>query len=369
MIIGVPKEIKENEYRVAAVPSGVEILTRAGHTVLVEDGAGLGTGISNSDYELHGAKIVPVEDIWKAEMIIKVKEPQFQEYPFIREGQILFTYFHFASSEELTQAMIERKCICVAYETVETPDRKLPLLTPMSEVAGRMAVQEGAKYLERPMEGRGILLGGVPGVAPAEAVIIGAGVVGANAAKMLAGLGARVTVMDINMDRLRYLDDVLPRNVVTIMSNPFNIRDYIRRADLVISSVLVHGAKAPKVITRQMISEMKKGSVIIDVAIDQGGTTEVSHSTTHAHPTFLVDGVVLYCVANMPGAVAGTSTYALTNVTLPYIQIIADKGINLAAKDNMAILIGINIYKGYVTFPSVADVFGLKYIPAADLIY
>ena len=365
MIIGVPKEIKNNEYRVAVVPSGVKAFVRNGHTVLVQKGAGIGSGIMDKEYEEVGGKIIDTaKKVWdKAEMIIKVKEPLKEEYQLIQERHIFFTYFHFASSEQLTKAMIKRRAVCIAYETIETSDRRLPLLTPMSEVAGRMSIQEGAKYLERPQKGRGVLLGGVPGVEPAEVLIIGGGTVGTNAAKMAAGMGAKVTIMDVNVERLRYLDDVMPPNVVTMMSNEYNVRQKLVVADLVVGAVLVTGARAPVLITRDMLKLMKPGAVIVDVAIDQGGCFETSKPTTHSDPVYIVDDVVHYCVANMPGAVARTSTYALTNATFPYALQIANKGYKKAILENREIEKGLNMIHGKVTQENVAKAFGLKYCP------
>lgn len=356
MIIGTPKEIKESEYRVGMVPVGAETLTKAGHKVLIESGAGLGTGVTDQDYEEAGAEIVPdAEAVYeRSDIIVKVKEPQPEEYPLLWEGQVVFTYFHFAASRELTEAMIQSKAVCIAYETIQTGDGQLPLLTPMSEVAGRLAVQEGAKYLERPMEGRGILLSGVPGVEPAEALILGGGVVGSNAARIAAGLGANVTVMDINVDRLRYMEDVMPPNVDTLMSNSYNIRARLKLADLVIGAVLVPGAKTPRLITRDMLSLMKPRAVIVDVAVDQGGCVETTHPTTHQHPVYLEEGIVHYGVTNMPGAVPGTSTYALTNVTLPYALQLANQGWRKACRSNPALRKGLNIVEGTVTSAGVA---------------
>jgi alanine dehydrogenase len=370
MIVGVPKEIKDNEYRVALVPSGAETLVEDGHTVLVEAGAGLGTAIEDDEYAEAGAKVVatPAEVFAQADMILKVKEPLPAEYDLLRPGQIIFTYFHFAASEELTRAMVERGVICIAYETIQLPDGTLPLLTPMSEVAGRMAIQEGAKYLERPMEGRGILLAGVPGVPPANVVILGGGVVGANAAKIAAGFGANVYLLDVNMERLRYLDDIMPPNVTTIFSNRLNIRRLLPDADLVIGGVLRRGAKAPVLVNREMLKLMKRGAVVVDVAVDQGGCFETTHPTTHSHPTYIVEGVVHYCVANMPGAVAGTSTYALTNETFAYARQLANKGWKQALRENRALLLGLNIARGKVTFADIAEQFDITYTPAEELI-
>lgn len=365
MIIGVPKEIKESEYRVGLVPVGVDALVRAGHTVMIETGAGLGTAIEDRAYEDAGAQIVPnAEAVFdRADIVVKVKEPQPEEFPCLWAGQVVFTYFHFAADRALTEAMLEREVVCIAYETIQTEDGHLPLLTPMSEVAGRMAIQEGAKYLERPMEGRGILLSGVPGVQPATVLILGGGVVGANAARIAAGMGANVIVMDIDPQRLRYLEDVMPPNVTTLMSNTFNIRAYLPLADLVIGAVLVPGAKAPRLITQDMLVLMKPRAVIVDVAVDQGGCVETIHPTTHQAPVYLVDGIVHYGVTNMPGAVAGTSTYALTNVTLPYILQLAKDGWRKAALENPAIRRGINIVQGAVVRKEVAAAWGLPHDP------
>lgn len=363
MIVGVPKEIKQDEYRVAMIPVGVEEMRKAGHQVLVEKGAGVGSGISDEDYAKAGAKIVKsAKEIYKkAEMIVKVKEPLPPEYPLLRRGQTMFTYFHFAASLELTKIVMKSGITAIAYETMSLDDGTHPLLTPMSEVAGRMAIQEGAKYLEKPMEGRGILLGGVPGVAPAEVVIIGGGIVGTHAAKVAAGLGARVVVLDVNLNRLRYLSDILPANVVTLMSDAQNIRERVAAADLLIGAVLVVGARAPRLVTEDMIKTMKPGAVLVDVAIDQGGCIETSRPTTHSKPTYILHGVVHYCVTNMPGAVGRTSTYALTNVTLPYALQIANKGWERAAKENAAILRGVNIADGRITCKAVADSFDMEW--------
>jgi alanine dehydrogenase len=362
MIVGVPKEIKTDEYRVAMIPVGVEELTRSGHRVLIQAGAGQGSGISDDQYAQHGAEIVAdAADIWKrADLIVKVKEPLPQEWPLMREGQIVFTYFHFAADEALTRAVMKSGITAIAYETIKDARGNLPLLTPMSEVAGRMSIQEGAKYLERPCEGRGILLGGVPGVLPANVVILGAGVVGANAAKVAAGLGATVTILDINLDRLRYLDDVMPRNVTTLFSDRHNILDSLNRADLLIGAVLIPGAKAPHLVQKEDLKRMPPGAVLIDVAIDQGGCIETSRPTTHGKPTYIVNDVVHYCVTNMPGAVGRTSTYALTNVTLPYALQIAKKGHERAVRENPALAQGVNIRQGQVTNPAVAATFGME---------
>ena len=362
MIIGVPKEIKTDEYRVAMVPAGVERLVDHGHEVLIQSGAGLGSGITDAEYRRAGARIVMTARriFSRAEMIVKVKEPQPSEYGLLRSGQIVFTYFHFAASRKLTRAMMKARVAAVAYETIEPESGGLPLLTPMSEVAGRIAIQEGAKFLERPMQGRGVLLGGVPGVAPAEVAILGGGVVGSNAAKMAAGLGARVTVLDVNAERMRYLDDVMPPNVRTLMSDNHSVRECLRQADLVVGAVLIHAARTPVLVRRQHLKLMKSRAVLVDVAIDQGGCFETSRPTTHSKPVYIVDDVVHYCVANMPSAVSRTSTYALTNVTLPYAIQIADKGLEAAAAEDIAIRRGINVLDGRVTCPAVAETFGLK---------
>jgi alanine dehydrogenase len=367
MIVGVPKEIKTDEYRVAMIPVGVEELTRAGHKVVVQTGAGQGSGIADDDYARHGAEIATAaEDVWqRADLIVKVKEPLPQEWPLLRRGQTVFTYFHFAADEKLTRAVMQSGITAVAYETIRDAKGQLPLLTPMSEVAGRMSIQEGAKYLERPFEGRGILLGGVPGVLPANVVILGGGVVGANAAKVAAGLGANVIILDINLDRLRYLDDVMPKNVTTLFNHRHNLLDSLVGADLLIGAVLIPGAKAPRLVRREDLKRMNPGSVLVDVAIDQGGSVETAQPTTHSQPTYIVDGVIHYCVANMPGAVGRTSTYALTNVTLPYVLLIARKGLDKAIRENAALAQGVNIRDGMVTNQAVAETFGLDYVAAA----
>jgi alanine dehydrogenase len=361
MIIGVPKEIKTNENRVALTPAGVLEFVKRNHPVYIQSTAGDGSGFSDQDYQDAGANILPtIEDIYDiAEMIIKVKEPIESEYKLIKKGQLLFTYFHFASYEPLTMAMIESKAVCLAYETVEDPDRTLPLLVPMSEVAGRMAVQQGAKYLEKPMKGRGVLLGGVPGVPPAKVLILGGGVVGTQAAKMAAGLGANVTILDISLKRLRYLADVMPANVTTMYSNEFTIRRLINNHDLIVGAVLIPGAKAPNLITREMLKEMRPGTVLVDVAVDQGGCIETCRPTTHENPIFIIDEVVHYCVANMPGAVPYTSTIALTNATLPYALQLANKGWKQACKDNNSLKLGLNVVNGKVVYQAVADAFDL----------
>lgn len=363
MKIGVPKEIKPNENRVALTPIGAEVLKRHGHSIYVETNAGVGSGFSDAEYKKAGATILktPKQIFDTAEMIMKVKEPIKPEYNLIRDGQVVFTYFHFASSKELTLAMMKSKCIAIAYETVQKDDGSLPLLIPMSEVAGRMAPQEGAKYLEKPMGGRGALLGGVPGTEPAEVVVLGGGIVGTNAAKIAAGFGAKVTILDNNLYRLRYLDDVMAKNVTTMMSNPFNIREVIKKADLVIGAVLIAGAKAPKLITKDMLKLMKEGSVVVDVSVDQGGCIETCKPTTHANPTFVVNGVVHYCVANMPGAVPFTSTIALTNATLPYAVELANKGWHKACDESEELKLGLNMIDGVITYKGVADAFNLPY--------
>jgi alanine dehydrogenase len=364
MQVGVPKEIKTDEYRVALIPVGVEELTRAGHRVLIEAGAGQGSGIADEDYARHGAEIVDAATVWKrADLVVKVKEPLREEWPLLRAGQIVFTYFHFAADEELTRAVLKSNIIAVAYETIRDAHGLLPLLTPMSEVAGRMSIQEGAKFLERPFEGRGILLGGVPGVLPANVVILGGGVVGANAAKVAAGLGANVTILDINLDRLRYLDDVMPRNVTTLFSDRHNILDSLKRADLLIGAVLIPGARAPYLVRREDLKIMQRRAVIIDVAIDQGGCVETSKPTTHSKPTYIVDEVLHYCVTNMPGAVGRTSTYALCNVTLPYVLQLAKKGFDRAIRENAGLAQGVNICRGKVTNRAVAETFQLACEP------
>ena len=370
MIVGVPKEIKKDEYRVALLPVGAETFVRHGHRILVESGSGLGSGFPDSDYRAAGATIVSsAKSIFnRSDMVIKVKEPQASEIRMIRKDQVVFTYYHFAASRSLTEGMIRSGAIAIAYETMEEEDGTLPLLTPMSEVAGRMAIQEGAKYLERPMEGRGILLGGVPGVEPANVVILGGGIVGTNAAKMASGMGAKVTILDIDLERLRYLSDVLPPNVTLLMSNPENIRKMVAEADLLIGAILIKGAKAPRLVTRKMVRTMKKGAVIVDVAVDQGGCIETIRPTTHSKPIYIINGVVHYGVANMPGAVSRTSTYALTNATLPYALEIANKGYVRAAKESKAIWTGINILKGRVTEAAVAKAFRMKYTPLEELI-
>lgn len=361
MIVGVPKEVKSHEYRVALLPSGVDELVRQGHVVLVQKGAGVGSGLIDTDYEEQGATLVEgPERVWgEAELIVKVKEPQPDEWPMIRSGQNLFTYFHFAADEALTRAMLASGSSAIAYETLEDAQGRLPLLTPMSEVAGRMSIQEGAKYLERPQEGRGILLGGVPGVEPAHIAIFGGGVVGTNAAKVAAGFGANVVILDNNLDRLRYLDDVMPPNVTTLFSDRHTIRDQLTRADLLIGAVLIKGARAPRLVERDDLKRMKPGAVVVDVAVDQGGCFETTRPTTHANPTYIIHDVVHYCVANMPGAVGRTSTYALCNATVPYVLTLAGRGLKGAIEKTPSIRSALNVHQGRVVNRAVADTFGL----------
>lgn len=363
MTIGIPKEIKNNENRVALTPAGTQELVKRGHTVYVQNTAGVGSGFSDEQYARAGATMVieAAEIFNTAQMIIKVKEPIEQEYKLIKRDQLVFTYFHFASYEPLTKAMIESGAVCLAYETVERADGGLPLLIPMSEVAGRMSIQEGAKYLEKPMKGRGILLGGVPGVKPAKVLVLGGGVVGTNAAKIAAGMGADVTIMDVNLTRLRYLDDVMPKNVHTMVSNEYSIRELVKDHDLIIGGVLIPGAKAPKLITRDMLKTMRPGTVLVDVAVDQGGCIETCTPTTHENPTFIIDDVVHYCVANMPGAVPYTSTLALTNATLPYAIRLANQGWKKACAESAELRTGLNIVQGEVVYKAVADAFNLRY--------
>jgi alanine dehydrogenase len=362
MVVGVPKEVKPDEYRVALTPNGVEELVRAGHRVLVQSNAGFGSGIPDALYEACGAEVVAgATDIWlQADLIVKVKEPLPEEWPHMRAGQVVFTYFHFAADEPLTRAVMKSGVSAVAYETIKDARGNLPLLTPMSEVAGRMSIQEGAKYLERPFDGRGILLAGVPGVAPATVTVIGGGVVGANAARVAAGLGATVFLLDVNLDRLRYLDDVMPPNVTTLYSNRHNVLDCLKVSDLIIGAVLIPGARAPRLVSRADLALMLPRAVVIDVAIDQGGCFETSKPTTHAKPTYIVDDVVHYCVTNMPGAVGRTSTQALTNVTLAYVLQLASKGLDRAAAENPALALGVNVKAGKVTNDAVAATFGLE---------
>ena len=363
MLIGIPKEIKESEHRVGMTPSGVQSLIENGHTVYVQNNAGNGSGYSDKDYLSVGAEVLKtIEEVYDvSEMIIKVKEPLKKEYSLIKEGQIIYTFFHFASSIELTNAMIKSKSICIAYETVENSDKSLPLLTPMSEVAGRMAAQQGAKFLEKHQKGCGILLGGVPGVSPAKAVVIGGGVVGTQSAKMLAGLGADVTILDINIDRLRELDDIMPKNVKTKFSNQYNIKETIGKAHLVIGAVLLPGAKAPNLITKDMLKDLSQGTVLVDVAVDQGGCFETTKPTTHNSPTYIIDDVLHYSVANMPGAVPMTSTEALTNATIGYAIELANKGWKKACLDNEPLKKGLNIINGEIVYKAVADAFDLNY--------
>ena len=366
MVIGAVREIKDNEYRVGLVPGGAKALAGDGHEVLVEKGAGLGSGISDEEYRAAGATVLPsADEVWsRAGVVVKVKEPVPPEFARMREGQILFTYLHLAPLPELTRVLLERKVTGVAYETIVRPDGSLPLLTPMSEVAGRMAIQVGARFLEKPEGGRGVLLGGVPGVPPAEVIIIGGGVVGMNAAKMAAGLGARVTILDKSVAKMQYIDDVWGGRVATLMSNPVNIANAAARADLLVGAVLIPGAAAPKLVTREMVATMKKGAVIVDVAVDQGGCIETTRVTTHSDPTYVVDGVVHYCVANMPGAVPRTSTFALTNVTLPYLRLIANRGLLRALRDDPSLLPGVNTYDGHLTCRPVGEALGL---PTAEI--
>lgn len=359
MIVGIPKEIKNNESRVSMTPAGVFEFVKNNHTIYVQSKAGEGSGFFDEDYIAAGATILnTIEEVYAvSEMIVKVKEPISSEYKLVKKGQILFTYFHFASSEPLTKAMIEAKAICIAYETVEDNEGTLPLLTPMSEVAGRLAIQQGAKYLEKPVKGRGVLLGGVPGVAPGKVLVLGAGVVGIQAAKMAAGLGAHVTIMDINMKRLRYVNDVMPPHVVTEFSNEFNIRKHIKTHDLIIGGILLKGAKAPNLITRDMLKEMRPGTVIVDVAVDQGGCIETTKPTTHEDPVYIIDDIVHYTVANMPGAVPHTSTVALTNVTLPYALKLANEGWEAACEKDKSLQKGLNIMSGKIVYKEIKDAF------------
>ena len=370
MIVGVPKEIKSDEYRVALTPAGAEMLVQAGHTLLIERGAGLGSGFTDDYYEGAGAELRDgAAEVWsEGEMILKVKEPIESEWPRMRKGQVVFTYFHFAASEELTRAVIESGAIAIAYETVELSTGELPLLTPMSEIAGRMAVQEGAKYLERPQGGLGVLLGGVPGVLPGKVLILGGGVVGTNAAKVAAGLGARVGIMDINLTRLRYLDDVMPANVHTLFSTRYAIRKQVEDADVIIGAVLIPGAKAPSLITREDLKLMRPGTVIVDVAVDQGGCVETIKPTTHKEPVYTVDGVIHYGVANMPGGVPRTSTLALTNATLPYAMALASRGWRQACAADASLQAGVNVAGGKVTYAGVAEAFDLQLTRVEDVL-
>ena len=361
MNVGVSKEIKPDEYRVALTPAGALELTRNGHSVLVEQGAGEGSAFRDSDYEIVGAQIGSVADVWEADLVLKVKEP-------LREGQVLFTYLHLAASEELTRALMESGAACVAYETVETDDRALPLLAPMSEIAGRLAAQAGAAFLEKPVGGQGLLLGGVPGVAPGEVVVIGGGMVGYNSAVIALGLGAQVTILERSIDRMRHLEEVLGSRVTLLMSSGLQIQESVAQADVVIGAVLIPGALAPKLITREMVAGMKDGSVIADVAIDQGGCVETSHPTTHSEPVFIVDGVIHYCVANMPGAVPITSTKALTNATLPYVEEIANEGLREAIAGDRALARGVNVLDGKLAYEAVAEAHGLDYTPLDEVL-
>lgn len=370
MIVGILKEIKTAENRVCMTPAGVEMMKNHGHAVLVEKNAGLNSGFEDADYVEHGAEIVETaKGVYdRAEMVMHVKEPLPSEFDLIRKDQIVFTYLHLAAFEELTYALLKSGSVCIAYETIQKADGSLPLLTPMSEVAGRMATQQGAKYLEMAQGGLGVLLGGVPGVDPGTVVVIGGGVVGMNAAKMACGLGAKVYILDMNLDRLRYLSDVMPSNCIPLMSSPAMLRKLVKEADVVIGAVLLPGAKAPRLVTREMLKTMKKGAVLVDVAIDQGGCFETSKATTHTDPIYTVEDVVHYCVANMPGAVAKTSTLALTNATLPYALQIADKGWKRAMQENNEIKLGANVINGKVTYKAVAEAFGLEYTPIDDLL-
>jgi alanine dehydrogenase len=364
MHIGVPREVKQDEYRVGMIPAGVEELARAGHRVTIETGAGLGSGITDEQYAEAGATIADIAgEVYQAELIVKVKEPQAQEWPLLKPEQMVFTYFHFAASEELTRNVLATGVTAIAYETLRGPKGDLPCLTPMSEIAGRMSIQEGAKYLERPQLGRGILLAGVPGVAPAHIAILGGGVVGKNAARVAAGFQADVVILDINVDRLRYLEDIMPPNVNTLYSDRHNIREQLRLADLVIGAVLIEGARAPRLVSRADLKLMKPGAVIIDVAVDQGGCIETTKPTTHSEPTYVVDGIVHYCVTNMPGAVGRTSTYALCNVTLPYVLRLANQGLGPLAASDPGFAHAINLHAGQATNEAVATTFGLPWRP------
>jgi alanine dehydrogenase len=370
MIVGILKEIKAEENRVAMTPAGVEMMRHQGHCLLVEAGAGGGSGFDDDAYRAAGAEMVasPREIYARSEMVMHVKEPLPVEYDLLRADQILFTYLHLAAAEDLTKALVRSGSVCIAYETIQKGDGSLPLLTPMSEVAGRMAIQQGAKYLETAQGGHGVLLGGVPGVDPGTVVVIGGGVVGINAAKMACGLGAKVYLLDMNLDRLRYLSDVMPANCFLLYSSPANVRDLLRKADVVVGAVLIPGAKAPKLVTRDMLQSMKRGSVLVDVAIDQGGCFETSRPTTHSRPIFTVDGVVHYCVANMPGAVPKTSTMALTNATLPYAMQIAGQGWRAAMSANREIRLGANVVRGAITYQAVAEAFGLPFTPVDTML-
>ncbi len=370
MIVGILKEIKVEENRVCMTPAGVEVMAAHEHTLLVEKGAGTGSGFDDSAYVAAGAKIVntPAEIFQKSEMVMHVKEPLPPEYDLIREGQIIFTYFHLAADETQTRALIKSKAVCIAYETIQKPDGSLPLLIPMSEVAGRMAIQQGAKYLEMAQGGAGVLLGGVPGVDPGNVVVIGGGIVGINAAKTACGLGAKVYILDMSLDRLRYLSDVMPANCFNLFSSPATIRDLVKQSDVVVGAVLIPGTKAPKVVTRQMLRTMKPGAVLVDVAIDQGGCLETSRPTTHSHPIYSVDNIVHYCVANMPGGLPRTSTLALTNATLPYAVKIASLGWKKAMQNNTNIKLGANVVHGHITYQGVAEAFNMDYVPIDTLL-
>ncbi len=370
MIVGVPKEIKAEENRVAMTPGGVELLRESGHTVLVESTAGLASGFDDGLYKEQGAEVVanPQEIFARADMVLHVKEPQPAEISLLRPGQVLFTYLHLAAAEGLTRGLMASGAVAIAYETIQKPDGSLPLLTPMSEVAGRMAIQQGAKYLEMEHGGHGVLLGGVPGVDPGTVLVIGGGVVGMNAAKAACGLGAKVYLLDKDLDRLRYLSDVMPANCFPLMSKPATVRRLITQADVVVGAVLIPGARAPRLISRDMLQTMKRGAVLVDVAIDQGGCFETSRPTTHADPIYTVDGIIHYCVANMPGAVARTSTMALTNATLPYILALADKGWQRAMRENQEIRLGANVVSGRITCQAVAEAFGLEHTQIAALL-
>jgi alanine dehydrogenase len=370
MVIGVPKEIKTQENRIAMTPFGVEHLTQLGHRVILEHNGGVGCGFLDEDYQKVGAEVIgsPEEIYREAELIVKVKEPQPSEIAMVWEGQVMFTYFHFAAEQELTENFRDTGATAIAYETVQTNNGELPLLVPMSEVAGRMAIQEGARMLEMNNGGRGVLLGGVPGVEPATVTVIGGGVVGLNSAKIAAGMGANVYILDVDIERLRYLDDIMPKNVTTLYSDPVTVRELLPRTDLLVGAVLVVGAKAPKLITRDMLQLLQKGSVIVDVAVDQGGCVETCRPTTHEDPTFIVDGVIHYCVANMPGAVPNTSTRALTNSTYPYVEKIAQQGAEQAMLNDRCLLYGLNTYKGHITHKAVAEAFGLEYVDPLSLL-
>jgi len=370
MIVGVPKEIKTDENRVAIVPSGVEVLVRNHHDVLIEASAGSGSGFGDDLYLKAGAEIVdgPEEVFARSEMVVKVKEPLEQEYPLLRKDQVVFTFYHFAAAEGLLKGVLQSGCVAIAYETVEGSNGDLPLLVPMSEVAGRMAIQEGAKFLEKTEGGKGILIGGVPGVPPARVTILGGGVVGTNAAKMAAGLGAHVTILDVDLERLRYLSDIMPSNVYPVYSNPQSIRELLPSTDLLVGAVLLTGARAPKLVSRDDLVLMEDGSVLVDVAVDQGGCIETVRPTTHSEPTFVVDGVVHYCVANMPGPVPKTSTLALTNATFPYVLALAEKGWRAACREDQSLLSGLNMVDGKITHPSIAEAFSLDHFDPSDIV-